>query len=182
MGARKNRIFALLVAVVMIFTSAIGVFASEESSVQGSNNAVATEVKTGSGTINVATSGAIKYSVNGGAEQTVASSPITGLKSGALVKISTSAGDSYRWMKKATIKKAKKKKVTWKKVKGASYYLVKVVKDGKTYYKKVKGKSITAKKLGLKSLKGAKVQVRPLKSSGGHVYVGAFSKTKKVKK
>ena len=133
MGARKNRIFALLVAVVMIFTSAIGVFASEESSVQGSNNAVATEVKTGSGTINVATSGAIKYSVNGGAEQTVASSPITGLKSGALVKISTSAGDSYRWMKKATIKKAKKKKVTWKKVKGASYYLVKVVKDGKTY-------------------------------------------------
>ena len=79
-------------------------------------------------------------------------------------------------------KKAKKKKVTWKKVKGASYYLVKVVKDGKTYYKKVKGTSVTAKKLGLKSLKGAKIQVRPLKSSGGHVYVGAFSKTKKVKK
>ena len=179
MGVKKSRILALLVAVVMVFTSAIGVFASSKESIeQGTSNADKTVVHYSKGTVTVPEGATVTAN---GKKVKVSGTTAKGIKNGALVVITTKNGTSYRWMKTAKIKKATKKKVTWKKVKGAKYYLVKVVKGGKTYYKKVKGTSITAKKLGLKSLKKASVRVRPLKVKSGTVYAGALCKAKKVK-
>lgn len=178
MGAKaKSRLLAVLVAVVMVFTSAIGVFASEMSSTQGTSNANESSINESQGTITVDTAGKIISTSKG----KISGNKITGLKSGDKVKIVTSEGTSYRWVKKGKIKTAKKKKVTWKKVKGAKYYLVKVVKNGKVTYKKIKGTKATAKKLGFKNLKKCKVSVRPITTSGGTTYSGEFSKTKKVK-
>ena len=178
MGARtKSRLLAVLVAAIMVFTSAIGVFASEMSTTQGTNNANTSSIDVGKGVITVDTAGKIVSASKG----KISGNKITGLKAGDKVKIVTSEGTSYRWVKRGKIKTAKKKKVTWKKVKGAKYYLVKVVKNGKTTYKKIKGTKATAKKLGFKSLKKCKVSVRPITTSGGKTYSGEFSKTKKVK-
>ena len=178
MGARtKSRLLAVLIAAVMIMTSVTCVFASEMSSTQGSNNANTSEVSVAKGVITVNTDGEILDSSKG----KISGTKITGLKEGQLVKITTTEGDSYRWVKRGVIKKATKKKVTWKKISGANYYLVKLVKNGKTTYKKISGTSATAKKLGVKSLKGYTVSVRPIKKSGGKVYSGEFSKKKKAK-
>lgn len=178
MGAKaKSRLLAVLVAVVMVFTSAIGVFASEMSSTQGTNNANESSISVGEGTITVYNASSIVSTSKG----KISGNKITGLKTGDKVKFVTNKGTSYRWVQKGKIKTAKKKKVTWKKVKGAKYYLVKVVKNGKTTYKKIKGTKATAKKLGFKSLKKCKVSVRPITTSGGNTYSGEFSKTKKVK-
>lgn len=179
MGAKaKSRILAVLVAAIMVFTSAIGVFATEMSTQQGTNNANLSTIDVSEGTITVYGASKIISTSKG----TISGTTITGLKTGDLVKFVTNKGTSYRWVKRGKIKTAKKKKVTWKKVKGAKYYLVRIVKNGKTTYKKVKGTKATAKKLGFKSLKKCKVSVRPIKVSGGTVYSGEFSKVKKVKK
>ena len=178
MGAKaKSRLLAVLIAAVMVFSSAIGVFASEMSSTQGTSNANKSVVSESKGTISFKDASSIISTSKG----KISGNKITGLKSGDKVKIVTSDGTSYRWMKKGKIKTAKKKKVTWKKVKGAKYYLVKVVKKGKVTYKKIKGTKASAKKLGFKSLKGCKVSVRPITTSGGKVYSGAISKAKKAK-
>ena len=176
---RKNRLFALLIAVVMVVTSGVGVFAADSSTQGATSVPIATEVHTGSGTVDVPAGATV--TVNG-APASVSGTSVSGVPKGALVVVTTADGQTdYRWMMTTKIKKAAKKKVTWKKAKGASYYLVKVVRKGKTYYKAVKGTKVTAKKLGLKSLKGAKVRVRPLKIVGGIVYAGGLSKTKKAK-
>lgn len=178
MGAKaKSRLLAVLVAAIMVFTSAIGVFASEMSTTQGTNNANQSSINVSKGVITVYGASNIISTSKG----KIKGSKITGLKAGDKVKIVTNKGTSYRWVKRGKIKTATKKKVTWKKVKGAKYYLVKIVKNGKTTYKKVKGTKASAKKLGFKSLKKCKVSVRPITTSGGTVYSGEFSKTKKVK-
>ena len=178
MGAKaKSRLLAVLVAAIMVFTSAIGVFATEMSTQQGTNNANLSTIDVSEGTITVNTAGKIISTSKG----TISGNTITGLKTGDLVKFVTNKGTTYRWVKRGKIKTAKKKKVTWKKVKGAKYYLVKIVKNGKVTYKKIKGTKATAKKLGFKSLKGCKISVRPITTSGGKVYSGAISKAKKAK-
>jgi hypothetical protein len=164
----------------MVFTSAIGVFAAndEMSNTQGTSNANESYVNVAKGTISVTTSGKIISTSKG----KLSGKTVTGLKAGDKVIITTTEGKSYRWVKRGVIKTATKKKVTWKKVKGAKYYIVKLVKNGKTTYKKISGTKATAKKLGKKSLKGYKVSVRPITKVGSQAYSGEFSKTKKVKK
>lgn len=175
MGAiKRGRIIAALMALVMVMTSAAMVFASEESSTQGSSNANATVGNVEKGTLKVTAQGAVQYSVNNGKTwKTLNGTKIKKLKKGQLVIVKTDQGTSYRWMQTVKITKAKNKKVKWKKVKGAKYYLVRIVKNGKTTYKRVNGTSV-------KAPKGAKVSVRPVKVKGGKVYAGVF-KTKKVK-
>ena len=188
MGTKKSRLFALLTALVMIFTSAVGVFAAEpaKSPTQGVTPAPAateysTMVHSNDGTIDVPAGSVV--TVNG-QPVTVNGTVASGIPKGALVVITTADGrfTDYRWMKSTTIKKAKKKKLTWKKVKGANYYRVKITtKKGKTYYRTIKGTKATAKKLKLKTLKGAKFRVSPVKVVNGTAYRGGESKTKKGK-
>lgn len=186
MGVKGRRFLAVLVALVMVMTSAVGVFATKESTTQGTNNAVKAVGKVSDKTIKVKTADkTFKYKVNNGKWKTSKSTTLKKIKEGSTVIIKTSGGKTYKWMKTVKIKKATKKKVTWGKVKGANKgYLVEVTKkNGKKIYKKVgKGTtSITASKLGLKSLKGCKVRVRPLKSKSGKVYAGVLCNSKKIK-
>lgn len=180
MGVKtKSRLVALIVAVMMVFTSAAAVFADTASSTAGTNNANKATVYVGKGKIVVKnTKGIVKTS-----KGKISGKTVTGLKEGQKVTITTKEGKSYRWVKQGVIKSATKSKITWKKASGAKYYLVKIVKNGKAKYKRVSAKntSITAKKLGVKSLKGYKVYVRPLAKSGGKIYSGELSKGKTVK-
>ena len=187
MGTRKNRVFALLIAVVMVFTSAIGVFAAG-SPTQGSTtpaatdyNPVATEVHADNGTVDVPTGATVTAN---GQPVTVEGNLASGIPKGALVVVTSADVKTvdYRWMQTTKIKKAAKKKLTWKKVKGANCYLVKIIKKGKVRYKLIKGTKASAKKLGLKTLKGTKLRVRPIKVVSGIPYLGGLSKAKKGKK
>ena len=188
MGTRKNRVFALLIAVVMILTSAIGVFAAEPTSsvTQGAQPTAAdtpfsTEIHSKAGTIDVPAGSTVTVD---GQPVTVNGTVASGIPEGSLVVVKSADGKfvDYRWMKTGKIKKAAKKKLTWKKVKGANYYLVQVTKKGKTYFRLIKGTKATAKKLKLKTLKGAKFRVRPVKLVNGTPYLGGLSKVKKGKK
>ena len=189
MGTRKNRVFALLIAVVMVFTSAIGVFAADsksptqgaQPSTQDESSEMHTVVNYNSDSIDVPAGATV--TVNGKAVA-VKGNTASGIKKGALVVVKSANGKDvdYRWMRNTKITKAAKKKLVWKKAKGASYYLVKIMKKGKVRYKKVKGTKVKAKKLGLKTLKGAKFRVRPIKVVKGIPYAGGFSSTKKGKK
>lgn len=179
MGVKtKSRIVAVLVALVMVFTSAVGVFATAESTTQGTNQANKTLGSVVKGTIKVTNKkGTIKYKINNGKWKTAKSNTIKGLKEGKLVTIKTKKGKSYRWMKSVKITTNKKNNLKWKKVKGAKYYLVKITKkNGKVVYKKVKGNSL---KKGVP--KGAKVRIRPIKVKKGIVYAGVLCKSKKIK-
>ncbi len=180
MGVKtKSRLLAMLVALVMVFTSAVGIFAADESTTQGSKNAIETvgKVTKGKASFKISASGTVKYKINNGKWKTAKSTSIKGIKEGKLVTFKTGDKTSYRWAKSVKITKCKKNNLKWKKVKGAKYYLVKITKKGgKVVYKKVKG---TKLKKGVP--KGAKVQVRPLKVKGGKVYVGVLCKKKKVK-
>ena len=177
MGVKsKSRLIAVLIAAVMVFTSAVGVFATEESVKQGTNQANKTVTSPEKGTIKVSTSGKVTYSTNHGKTwKTAKTSTITGLKKGKYVIVKTDEGTSYRWVKTVKVTKNKKDKVTWKKVKGAKYYMVRITdKKGKVTWKKTKK---TSYKVG----KGKKVRIRPVTKKKGHVYAGALCKTKKVK-
>lgn len=189
MGTRKNRMFALLIAVVMIFTSAIGVFAAEpaKSVTQGAQPTAAdtpfvTQVHSKAGTIDVPAGSTVTTA--DGQAVTVNGTVASGIPEGSLVVVKSADGKSvdYRWMKTGKIKKAAKKKLTWKKVKGANYYFVQVTKKGKSYFILVKGTKASAKKLKLKTLKGATFRVRPAKLVNGIQYLGGLSKAKKGKK
>lgn len=184
MGVRKNRILALIIAVVMVLTSAVAVFADTESTTQGTNNGNKSVVSTSDRTIVVKKAGGtVKYSVdNGKTWKTAKSSTIKGLKAGQYVNIKTKNGETYRWVKTTSITKASRSLLKWKKVSGAKAYLVKVTKGKKVYYKKVKGTSLKASAFkGVKTYKGAKIRVRPLTEKNKHVYSGALCKTKVVK-
>ena len=176
--SRKSRLIAVLVAVVMVMLSATAVFAANEemSTTQGTNNHNKSYVSVAKGTIKVVTDGKILKTNKG----KIKGKKITKLKEGNLVKFTTTEGDVYRWVKTTKIKKAKKGKVTWKKVKSKYLigYAVRITdKNGKVTWKKV-GK----KKTSLKVKNGCKVCVRPLAKKGGKVYSGALCKEKKVKK
>ena len=184
MGVKtKSRLLAVLVALVMVFTSAVGVFAAG-SPTKGATTPTKTDTVTPTKTIvhptqqtvDVKAPSAIQYKVNNGAWKTASSTTIAGLKKGDLVTIKTSNATTYRWVKSVKIKKCKKGNLKWKKVKGAKYYMVKIVKNGKTTWKKVKG---TKLKKGV--VKGAVISVRPVKVKGGKAYLGALCKERKVK-
>jgi hypothetical protein len=174
MGAEKNRIAAVLIALVMVMTSVVGVFATEASVAAGSNQYNTSVANVARGTIKVNTDGKVLSAKPG----TVSGNTITGLKEGDKVAFTTTEGTSYRWIKSTKITKAKKKNLKWKKVKGATHYVVRIAKkNGTVKYKRVKG---TSMKKGL--AKGDKVRVRPIyKSKTGKVYVGVFCKARKIK-
>ena len=173
MGTKaKSRILALLVAAVMIMTSAVGVFAVESSQMGDTKTIKKTVVSVSKGTITVTATGEFKSS-----KGKIKGNTITGLKEGQKVTI-TSLEDGkkvYRWIKTVKIKKAKKGKVTWGKVKGATSYLVRIQsKSGKVTWKTVKGTSLKVKK-------GSKVRIRPLYKKGGKTYSGMLCAAKTVK-
>lgn len=177
MGVKtKSRLLAVVVALVMVFTSAVGVFAAGSPTKGATNTSTKTVVHPTKKTVDVKTSSKIQYKVNNGKWKTASSTTIKGLKSGNLVTIKTSTGTTYRWVKSVKIKKCKKNNLRWKKVKGAKYYMVKITKGGKTTWKKVKG---TKLKKGV--VKGAIIQVRPVKVKDGKAYLGALCKERKVK-
>lgn len=175
MGVKKNRIIALLVAVVMVLCSAAMAFAADktsESTAQGTSQANKTTVNVSKGTVKVKDATKIIKTSKG----KISGTTIKGLKKGDKVTITTSSGKTYIWMTTTKVTKAKKSKknvnVKWKKVKKATKYVVQYKLKGKTYYKSV------GKKTSAKLPKGAKnVKVRPLSKK----YVGVWSKTKKVK-
>ena len=178
MGVKtKSRLLAVVVALAMVFTSAVGVFAAGSPTKGATNTATKTVVHPTEKTVDVETSSAVQYKINNGAWKTASSSTtIKGLKSGNLVTIKSSTGTTYRWIKSVKIKRCKKNNLRWKKVKGAKYYMVKITKGGKTTWKKVKG---TKLKKGV--VKGAVISVRPVKVKGGKAYLGALCKERKVK-
>ena len=185
MGVRKNRILAMIIAVVMVLTSAVAVFADVESTTQGTTNANKSSIiSMKNPTIVVKKAGGtVKFSVNNGKTwKTAKSSTIKGLKAGQYVNIKTKNGETYRWVKITSITKASRSLLKWKKVSGAKAYLVKVIKGKKVYYKKVKGTSLKASAFkDVKTYKGAKISVRPLTEKNKHVYSGALCKYKVVK-
>lgn len=173
MGAFRKKVLTVLIAFVMVMTSAVGVFAAAEpgSDIHGetSTSSVASVSK---GTVTVE-AGIAKTSKGKVSED---GTTVTGLKSGQTVTITTTSGDKiYRWMKSVKITSTKGKTVKWKKVKGATKYMIKIYdKNGKFVTTlKTKGTKISSKKY---IKKGYKVKVRPIKGK----YVGSLCKTKKV--
>jgi hypothetical protein len=189
MGVRKNRFVAVLIALVMVLTSAAAVFAvtGEDSPIGPDYTTLNSEVFADDGRIRVEDLSGTVYKVNSGEYQPVSGTDITGLSVGNLVTIRNSEAKkvAYRWVKTTTIKTAKRTKVTWKKVTGAKEYIVRVTykKNGKTKTKSVvvKGTSVKPSKFNLKSFKGCKVRVQPVRETAGNKWVGGLSKTKKVK-
>ncbi len=180
MSAKRNRFIAVLIALVMVLTSAASVFAVE-SIQQGEKVKFKTVGKVGKGTIKVTTVDKnVKYKVVGKHKKwkTTSGKTIKKLKEGCLVIIKASDGKAYRWMKTVDIKKVTKKKITWGKVKYANkgYQIEVTTKKGKVITKKVsKGTtSVKASKFKLKSFKGCKVRVRPLRKKNGKVYSGVL--------
>lgn len=181
MGASKRRVLAILIAAVMVMTSAIGVFAADKSPDIGSLPTGKTTTSVSKGTISVEADGAVKYKVNGSKKsKTATDGIIKNLKKGDTVEITATVQGKKKtirvWVQTTKVTKAKNKKVTWKKVKGASYYKVKIVsKSGKVSWKTVK------KGTSVKVAKGSKVSVMPVKKVKGKVYKGVTSKSKTVK-
>jgi NifU-like protein involved in Fe-S cluster formation len=188
MGVKTTRrLLSVMIALIMVLTSVSAVFAAGSPD-KGKQYDLKTYGAAKKGTDKVATYlkvvteakvSDIKYSINGGKYKTATSKKITGLKEGKTVIVKTGKKyKNYRWMK--TTKASQKKKgakVTWKKIKGATGYVVVInTKNGKTINKTV-GKNVTS----YKAPKGSKVRVRPLKKKNGHVYMGILSTTVKVK-
>jgi hypothetical protein len=179
MGAKRtSRLLAVLVAVVMMMTSAVGVFAAG-SSTGGQTVTPAADVNYSSKTIVVNTNGAT-YSTDGGKTYKSVTNNTIYAKSGSTVIVKQGNTTSYLWMQTAKVSKAKKGKVTWKKTKKAKKYQVYVYnKKGKVVKKKtVKGTSYSSKKY-LK--KGYKVKVRPITVKKSKSYLGAWTARKKIK-
>lgn len=174
MGVKKtSRLLAVMVALVMVMTSVAGVFAASydnPSSAAGTNQSNKTVANMNKGTLTVTTSGDSIESSKG----TVKGNKISGLKDGNLIVITSDEGKTYRWFKKAKGLKVKSSKLSWTKVKGASYYVLKINRGGKTIYKKVSKNSFKCKK-------GDKVWVRAIKKSGGNTYTGVWSSKKTIK-
>ena len=200
-----RKMVATFVALALVFTSGIGVFAASSSEV-GKVSSINTVEKVSSKSVAIswpAVSNASAYVVYKNGKQVAkvngTSFTLTGLKAGETYTLSVAAvakdgktigtatsvtgkTASSRWMKSMKFKKIKKGKkkatITWKKVKGATAYQIAYSKDGKTWkYKWVKGGKKT--KAVIKKLsKGTwKFKVRAVKGS----YLGEFSKVKKVK-
>jgi hypothetical protein len=188
MGVKTTRrLLSMLIALIMVLTSVSAVFAAGSPD-KGKQYDLKTYGAAKKGTGKVATYlkvetkakvSDIKYSVNSGTYKTAKSKKITGLKEGKTVIVKTgNKYKNYRWMKTTTGSQKKKgAKVTWKKVKGATGYVVVVkTKNGKTINKTV-GKNVTS----YKAPKGSKVRIRPIKKKSSHVYMGILSYSVTVK-
>lgn len=203
MGAVTKKLLALAIALAMVMTSGIAVFATDspesgsEAKVtiktsEGNYSKKSIDVqytKTGEGDVKVeysADKGKTWKSVDGGDS----SAQITGLKDRGLYQIKVTSGSNsskvqYRYMKNTKVtkaKSAKKKQVTltWKKDSKATGYQIQYY-DGKTWKKVTVGKKtkLTIKKL--KSGKKYKFRVRPIKKVSGKKYMGVLSGTKTCK-
>ena len=179
MGAKRtSRLAAVLIALVMIMTSGYAVFAADSSQRGKTNEGVAT-VDVEDGTIAVSGSNA-QYSTDGGKTWKTVQDNVIFAKKNATVIVQTDQGTSYSWMTRATVSNTKKGKITWKKVKGAKKYTVKVYnKKGKLLKTKTVTKTSWKSSKFLK--KGYKVRVRPVKVKSKKSYVGQWSKTAKIK-
>lgn len=200
-----KKMVAVFVAVAMILTSGIGVFAAGSPEVGAVSN-VDSYAHYGNRTMDVfcdPVANANKYDVylNGAlaGSGTTPSVALSGLTAGACYDIVVVASNSSsskasvavnktmskRWFKTMKIKKVKKGKkratLRWKKVKGATGYQIAYSKDGKTWkYKFIKGGKKT--KATIKKLSKGKwyFKIRPVKGN----YLGILSgqKSCKVKK
>ena len=216
MGNRfMSKTLAVFVAVAVMMTSAIGVFAAgspeqgakpEPTAPTGQAELDTTYGHYGDQTMDVsysAVSGADSYNiiVNGKVVQTVkgTSLQLTNMEKGGLydIQIQALAGGkagtpsalasrtlSKRWFKNITKVKAKKGKkkftVTWKKVKGASGYMIKYTKDGKTWKTKyIKGGK--KQKAVIKKLKKGSYKVAVCAVKGNYLGIRCKYKTVKVK-
>jgi hypothetical protein len=200
MGVKKaSKIFALLIAVVMIMTSAIGVFAAE-SPVKGATTTGTTSM--GSGKQVTATwnkmNGASAYDVY--ANGIKVASNVTGTsaqfgvangdwvitvvgKNGSSESKPATVGyvtTNAKKVKGVTAKRAgsKKIKVSWKKSKGATAYRITVYKNG-AYWKTVEVSKKHTSKTFKKLKKNAKYKfvVEPVRNG----FVGASGSSKSVK-
>jgi fibronectin type 3 domain-containing protein len=204
MGNVSKRLLAIAVALTMVLTSGIGVFAASSPTL-GTTGNVVTHFYPAEGIATVSydpATAAVSYKiyVNGvlAATSTTTSATIN-IVDGQFYDIQVSAVDkngkesalsaatsdtlSKRWNAKTTIKKLKgsKKKISveWKKVSGATGYMIQVAKkDGSWQTVKTVGNK---SKTTIKKLKKGKyeVRVRPVNGAFLGVYTGA--KTVKVK-
>jgi hypothetical protein len=183
MGVKKTtRMLSVLIAVIMIMTAAVGVFAAgaEDSPERGLITIGKVKEAKIIGQLKVVSKGTvIKYSINGGKYKTLSGSKITGLKSGNTVIVKNDLGDkSYRWMRTVKVTQKKKgAKIKWNKVKKATGYMIIITsKSGKKTTKTV-GKKVTSYKVPA----GSTVRVRPLRKIKGTTYMGILSLSFKVK-
>jgi hypothetical protein len=187
MGAKfTRRVVAVAIALAMVLTSGLAVFADTDSVTHGlvtlgtaKQNSKKVTVKSTMEVITEAKS--VTYCVNNkGGYKKVKNGMIKGLKEGDKLIIKTDQGvKNWRWMKTTRISQKKKGgKVSWNKVKGATGYQLQIKdKNGKFTYKTV-GKKVTSYKVK----KGCSVRVRPLKKTkSGVVYSGVLSVNIKVK-
>jgi fibronectin type 3 domain-containing protein len=203
MGAKMMRkAIATLIAAALIMTSGLAVFAAGSPDV-GQIGQIWTYVYVKDNTIEVnwnETENATEYAViiNG---KTVAS----GLKGTTTYTYNASANGRYdiqviasnssskskstvskRWVKKskkATVKKKSKRKVkvSWKKVKNAGSYKIKIYKNGKLIKTVKAGKKATSKTIKLSSKGKYKFEVVPMYKSTQYKGARATTKTIKIK-
>jgi hypothetical protein len=182
MGVKKtSRVLSVLIAVVMIMTSAIAVFAVE-SPVRGLTTIGKVKENKVVGQLEVITQGKdVQYKVNGGSYKTLTGDLITGLNTGDKVIVKNEYGDkNYRWMKTVKVTQKKKgAKVTWNKVSGATGYQIQITDKNGKVTRKTLGKNTRSYKVKA----GCKVRVRPLKKikSSGNTYMGIQCMTYTVK-
>lgn len=181
MGAKSMRkVLAVLVALAVMMTSGISVFAATESSQNGSTTAKSVTVSVSGSTIKVSNStGTIKYKVAGSKKwKTSKTSSIKKLKAGKKYLIKVNGKTYKRFIRKGAVKQTSVKgtNVTVKasKKKGSTSYLYQAVNTATGQIVKVKSKKLSYK-LTLSS--GTwKVTVTPYSGS----YVGQKSKAKTV--
>jgi hypothetical protein len=197
-----RRFFAVVMALVVVMTSGIFVFAADSPTIGKINN-VTSYGHESEGTMDVyfdPVQGAAKYRiyVNGKlvTETTSTTALLTGLKIGEFLDIFVAAVDangkesekvetptSKRWFKRTKIKKAKggKKKVTvtWKKVSGATGYVIQIKKKGGEW-KTVKTVGKTTKAT-IKKLKKGKYYARVRALNGEYLGIYSAAKYFKVK-
>jgi hypothetical protein len=181
MGVKKvSKLVSVLIAFVMIITSAIGVFAVD-SPKRGLTTIGKVKNNRVVGQLEVVTEAQkVTYSVSGSDYVKLEGNMITGLKAGNTVIVKNEFGDkSYRWMRTVKISQKKKgAKCTWTKLTNATGYQLWITNKSGKVTKKTVGKKVTSYKLKA----GYKLRVRPLKRyNSSIVYLGIQSATYKVK-
>ena len=192
-----RRLVAVTLAMALVLTSGIGVFAAG-SSQKGTVNSLDTTIAQSGKKITIKWTGsnAETYTLKvGSTTYTVkGTSKTVTVKANKTYKITVKAanGDTvkthYRWTKKSSsvksaAKGSKKVKVSWKKVSGATGYQIWEKVNGTWKLRSTVGKSTTSKTLKSLNKKGAKAvfAVRPIKKSGSTKWLGIRHNAKAVK-
>lgn len=191
-----RKLLATAVALALVFTSGIGVFAADKSPEVGP----VSKVKAYASEKNIVVSwaaadNATQYKVTYGKEYVMVQGTSTTLKIKANARykvVVTPMNDSgskvgksqsvLRWTKKAKITKAKAKgskkvTLTWGKLKGATKYQIYEKVNGKWKLRKTVGKNVTSATIKASKKGKGYFRVRGLKGS----YIGVISNTKGVR-